>query len=225
MRKQKEIWEREHETSAMLPSHDSEKESGNVVLFAKYLKEKGLIPPLNCIDIGCGKGRNSIYLAKLGFHVYAMDYIEKALEIVRERARKNNLLNVKTILGNIDEDWPFESNFFDVAIDNYSSIDIETKAGREKYKSELMRTLKPKGYALVCVVSANDELERKQMEGPEKNSVFWSENNKFQKNYDEEELKEFYKEFKILELREVSKKSEKLGKAYIATNYWVVLQK
>ena len=29
MRKQKEIWEREHETSAMLPSHDSEKADDN----------------------------------------------------------------------------------------------------------------------------------------------------------------------------------------------------
>lgn len=228
MRKQQEVWKKEHSTSATLPSLGSEEASKNVVYFIEHLKKQG-IKPGKCIDIGCGKGRNSIYLAKQGFEVYALDYVEEAIEKVKEKATKASLLEkIHLKVGPIDEAWNFENDFFDFAIDNFSSIDIETKEGREKYRDEMFRTLKPGGCALVCVVSASDEIEREFIAsnpGPEKNSVIWPDNGKFQKNYDEQELREFYSKFDILELEEVKSPAVKLGKQITATNYRMILQK
>lgn len=229
MRTQQQVWEREHSKDNSIPSLSLSKPSSLVVSFIDYLKKQNF--PINgkAIDIGCGKGRNSIFLAKKSFDVYAVDYIKEAVEITKRQAIKNGVVNrIHLFNQEIDNFWRFPDNFFDIAIDSFSSIDIETAGGRKIYKQELYRTLKPNGYALVTVVSVHDEIEKemlKQHPGKEKNSTIWPQNNKFQKDYDEEELKEFYKDFKIVELKEIKKPAEKLSRKYIATNYWIVLQK
>ncbi|MBI3342424.1 hypothetical protein HY024_04860, partial [Candidatus Curtissbacteria bacterium] len=136
-------------------------------------------------------------------------------------------VKVKTFNCSIDSKWPFKENFFDYALDCFSSIDIETKNGREIYRREMFRTLKPGGLAFVAVVSTEDQWERrllKETPGKEKNSVIWP-NGKFQKDYEEIELKDFYKDFKILEIKKVEKTAFKLGKKYLAENFHLTLQK
>lgn len=227
MRKQQKIWQSEHTKLNSIPSMASPKPASGVVSFVEYLKQKGIEPTKKVVDIGCGQGRNAIYLAKEGFEVYGIDYIKEALDKTRLLADKNGV-SVDLIETEIDKPWPFEDNFFDIAIDSFSSIDIETKEGRGVYRDEMFRTLKPNGYALVTVVSADDEIEREMIQkhpGGEKNSTIWLDNQKFQKDYDGEELRDFYKDFKILELKEITKPAKKLGKDYRATDFWLILQK
>jgi tellurite methyltransferase len=229
MRKQQRIWQQEHIQSKALPSYLKPEPSGMVIQFMDFLKNKNIPLAGKALDIGCGKGRNSIYLAGLGFSVYALDYIQEALDYLRSEADKQNLTqNITLINGAIDASWPFPDDMFDIALDCFSSIDIEAADGRGVYLRELYRTLKPGAHALVAVVSANDEFESEMMRdhpGAEHTSVIWPANGKFQKNYDEKELREFYKNLKILELRKVTKPAEKLGRKYTATNYFCVLQK
>ena len=229
MRKQQKVWEAEHAGAGNWPSLDSETPASGVVEFVKWLASHGVKPPARALDIGCGKGRNSIYLAKLGFETTGVDYVSAALEIARKRAEKNGVSKLAQFqVAEMDAGWPFPSGFFDIAVDNFSSIDIETAKGREKCRDELLRTLSPGGYAMAMVVSAADELESeliKSSPGPERNSVIWPQNGKFQKNYDESELREFYSDFEIVELRKIRKKAVKVGREYEATNYWLVLRK
>lgn len=230
MRKQQQIWQQEHEQEATLPGIGLKQEPSSFVrLFVEYLKKKN-VNQGKAIDIGCGKGRNAIYLAREGYEVYAIDYIESAVHDLKRLTKEAHLENkISAYTEAMDQPWSFEDNFFDIAVDCFSSIDVETKKGREIYKKELFRTLKSGGYAMVSAVSVNDEVEAELMRnhpGEEKNSVYWPANGKYQKNYDEEELREFYKEFTILELREIKRpNSIKLGKTYTATNLWAVLQK
>lgn len=228
MRKQQNIWSIEHKKPAFLPSYEYEEPATSVMLFSEFLRQQGIIPPKKIVDIGVGKGRNALFLAKQGFEVYGMDYILHVLSYIKQKARNAHLLSLIHLYhAEIDKSWPFDDNFFDIAIDCFSSIDIETKDGREIYRREMLRTLKRDGYALITVVATKDELEKEYLKsspGTEKNSVFWP-NGKFQKNYDEQELKEFYKDFKIVEIRNIKKKSNKLGKNYTASNYWIILQK
>ena len=107
-------------------------------------------------------------------------------------------------------------------------IDIETKVGREKCRDEMYRTLKPGGYALATVCSIDDEWEKELIAnypGPEVNSTIWPQNGKFQKDYDEAELREFYKMFDVVELQTISKPGFKLGRNGTVTNLWAVLRK
>lgn len=230
MRKQQQIWHDEHTNRATLPTMANAKPASGVMQFTDYLKEHGTLLSGRAVDIGAGKGRNSIHMGGLGFEVYALEYIEAAIAVARQLAEQNDVTNkVHFRLAEIDTDWQFADNFFDIAIDSFSSIDIETKAGREKCRNEMYRTLKPGGYALVTVVSADDEWEKELIAnhpGPEPNSTLWPQNGKFQKDYDEAELREFYKVFEIIELKKkVGKLTVKLGREGIPTNWWMVLRK
>ena len=51
------------------------------------LVEKGRIKPCRCIDLGCGTGNYSIYLARNGFGVTGIDISPSAIGIAKENAR------------------------------------------------------------------------------------------------------------------------------------------
>jgi len=90
------------------------------------------------------------------------------------------------------------------------------------------RTLKKDGIALIRVVSADDEFEKDLMRnnpGPEPNSSIWPKTGKFQKNFTEKELRNFYEMFDILTLEKRTKKAVKIDREFTATNWWLVLKK
>ncbi len=229
MRKQQRIWRREHAKQSMLPALASVEPQMSINPFVEYLTKHCVSPLSRFVDIGCGKGRNAIYLATLGYEVYGFDYIQCAIDAARQLAERRRIFErVHFSLAEMDKPWPFANAFFDGAIDCFSSIDIETLEGRMMYKQEMYRTLKPGGYALVTVVSVKDEIEHeliKQYPGKEKNSTVWPGSGKFQKDYDEEELREFYQEFCIAEFKEIKHQAFKLDRKYTATDYWIVLRK
>lgn len=229
MRKQQAIWLQEHTDQAALPTMANVEPASGVVIFADWLREQGVRYEGRAIDIGCGKGRNSTYLASLGYEVWAVDYIEPALDRAKKLAEERGVNgDIHFLQAEIDSHWNFDDNYFDIAVDSFSSIDIETKGGRKTYRDEMYRTLKTGGYAMVMVVSADDEWEKEAIAthpGLEPNSAIWPKTGKYQKNYDESELREFYKSFEILDLRKVSKPAFKLNREGIATNFWLVLRK
>jgi SAM-dependent methyltransferase len=227
---QQQIWQEEHQTQSSLPSMANKKPTEGIIDLVQYFgpdwfKGKSII------DIGCGKGRNCVYLAQQGAQIFALDYIDQALKVAKDFAKEMKVENkINFICAQMDESWPFESDVFDLAIDSFSSIDVETQSGREKYRDELFRTLKPNGYALVLVVSCEDEFEKELIQnhpGSEPNSCIWPTNGKFQKDYSAEELTDFYSSagFSIVELKKVEKRSFKMNRHFNAITFWCLIQK
>lgn len=229
MRKQQQIWHDEHAQLGTLPTMANVEPASGVMLFVEYLKEHSIGLAGKAVDIGSGKGRNAVFLAKQGLEVWGIEYIQMAIDDSRALAHERGVEDkIHFELAAADETWNIADSFFDVAIDSFSSIDIETKRGREICRDEMFRTLKPGGYAMVTVCSADDEWEKELIAnhpGPEPNSTLWPQNGKFQKDYDEDELRTFYKDFEIVELKKISKAAFKLGRDGIATNFWLVLRK
>lgn len=224
------IWQQEHVAGDFLPSETADTPldpSGGVVDFFAFLKERGVVSG-QALDIGCGKGRNSLYAASIGFSVTAMDFVAEAVDgCVTQAIARGVSENVHAVQHRMDEVWPFSDNFFDVVIDSFATIDVDSEAGRMIAITEMHRTLKPGGYALVQVVSTDDEYETEQLAAHpalELNSCYWP-NGKFQKDYTEEELREVYADFKIMQLEKRSKPALKMNREYTATNYWMILQK
>ncbi len=229
MRNQQAVWQREHSNKTELPSMANTTPATGVVQFVEWLDRHNIELQGRAIDIGCGKGRNSIYLASTGLDIWGVDYIEAALTKAKELAANKGVSDECTFIeAAVDEPWQFDDDFFDVAIDSFSSIDIETRAGRETYRDEMFRTLRPGGYALVTVCSSEDEWERELIAnhpGLEPNSTIWPESGKFQKDYSEDELRQFYDKFEICDLKTTTKPSFKLGRQGISTNLWLVVRK
>ena len=72
-------------------------------------------PPGRALDIGCGAGTDSVYLAKRGWDVTALDFMPKALEYTQGRAREAGV-SVRTVEADIAEWVPPEP--FDLVLDH-----------------------------------------------------------------------------------------------------------
>lgn len=60
------------------------------------------LKPGSVYDLACGKGRNSIYLAKNGFEIFAVDFSKVALEILNNTAQRQHL-KIETMEFDLEE--------------------------------------------------------------------------------------------------------------------------
>ncbi|MGL4772026.1 MAG: class I SAM-dependent methyltransferase [Clostridium sp.] len=108
----------------------------------------------NILDLGCGTGRHSIYLALQGFNVYASDVSQKAIQITQEKANELNITNIKYKQHDM-RDIDFKSEFFDgilcVWTTGHGNLDDATKNVNEIY-----RVLKPNGIVVIDYISTED---------------------------------------------------------------------
>lgn len=58
---------------------------------------------LNVLDVGCGSGRNLLYLASLGHTARGIDVNESALETIRDIAQKENMTQVQTACHDLNQ--------------------------------------------------------------------------------------------------------------------------
>ena len=108
---------------------------------ARALKKKGKI-----LDVGCGGGLDSIFLAQCGFSVIGVDFSPAALRIAEKRAEEA-YVEVDWRLGNV-LDLPVEDDTIDLVTDRGLFHVIEDD-NRPRYSSELHRVLKLNGRAII----------------------------------------------------------------------------
>lgn len=200
MASQREIWRAEHINPAIFTKIHSGKPSQPVVDFAQFLQEQGLVPAkTRILDIGCGKGRNAIYLASVGYRTWGIDFITEA--IIAAKARAGNIQSeaqFETV--DLTTRWPYQDGEFRAVIDCNTTIDIPNP-GRSVAVSEAYRVLRSDGYYLFYGVGPTPL--RDQPLGPEPNSIYFVKTGKFEKQYTKKELLETYAAFKVVSLEEV----------------------
>jgi SAM-dependent methyltransferase len=123
-----------------------------VVFSRKWGKSK------KAVDIGCGNGKNSVFLAKQGFDVLAVDKSKQALEIVDRKAKREQIDNLHTLLGDIGK-IPVPDGYFDLAV-SHMILDLYRMPSRRRYIREIERMLKPGGVAIIASEFREDEVEK-----------------------------------------------------------------
>lgn len=228
-KKQKEIWEKEHRKPYVLLQMDSSDPSSGVVRFLDFLIRKGNIEGLTGVEVGCGKGRNVIWLAKLGIKMVGMDFSSSAIKEAKRRARQIGVANkARFIIHDATKTWPFQSNNFDIVIDCFATTDIETSKGRKITVSEMIRVVKPDGYVLVYVMSPDDEFHKEMIKtspAKEKNAFLHPTTGKFEKTFDLQEILDLYADLAVIEKARIKKTATFFGKTYKCKHHWIVFQK
>ncbi|KTC65982.1 tellurite resistance protein TehB (plasmid) [Legionella adelaidensis] len=72
------------------------------------------------LDVGCGSGRNLLYLAKMGHRVLGIDHNQSALATIEEIARKEALAGVDTLLHDLNEPLNLEPASYDLVLSTVS---------------------------------------------------------------------------------------------------------
>src|SRR3989338_5723041 len=75
---------------------------------AEFLKDKS---SKTLLDLGCGDGRDSIFFAKSGYEVTAVDVSPAALQILQKKMQEEKITNIKIIEQNIPNLQFLESSF------------------------------------------------------------------------------------------------------------------
>ena len=226
---QQKIWDKEHTSPQVLLQMDSADPSSGVVKFWEWFeKTAGRKTPLKGLEMGCGKGRNVIYLAGQGVRMTGFDFSPKAIEVAKERAKDVGLSDkAEFLVGDATTKWNFETNLFDFAIDCFASTDIESQDGRQFAISEMIRVVKPGGYILAYVMSTDDEFHKEMIgnsPASEKNSFIHS-TGKFEKTFDSEELFDLYKGLEVVRHERIPKTTTFSGKQYSCYHHWIVFKK
>ncbi len=150
-----ELWLNEY-VQRGIPSSFKEEPSGPLIEFIPLLKKGTNLNSL-ALDLGCGRGRNSIFLAKQGFDVYSVDFVPELIEELRYQSEMLGLCNrVHTYTRSLTEPWIFASQMFDVVVDTFCYKHQVEDVGKELYRQELARVMKPGGLYLLTLASIND---------------------------------------------------------------------
>jgi len=133
--------------------------------FEKDLEKSDIKGGQTVLDFGCGPGYHTISAAKIvGEHgkVYALDIHPLAIKTVEEKAEKEGLTNIATILSNRDTGLPNESVDVILLIDTLNMI----KDKRILLK-ELHRVMKQNGILSILVthMKVKDALEIAENDG------------------------------------------------------------
>lgn len=224
---QKSAWEEEHSRPHVLHQMDSSEPSSGVRLFKHWLDQHFGSRQLRGLEMGCGKGRNTIWLAQQGAEMSAFDFTNIAIEEAKRRCESADQNQPDFTVHDATTRFPFVDSSFDFVLDCFASTDIESVEGRAFARDEIFRVLKPGGVLLLYTLSTDDEFHRemiKKYPADEPNSFRHPSNGKFEKVFDRTELLEFYPG-KILQEQRIEKTATFFGKSYMCKHFWMVIEK
>jgi ubiquinone/menaquinone biosynthesis C-methylase UbiE len=121
----------------------------NVRDFVQLLPDAGA----TLIDIGCGTGTHSVWMASQGLLVTGIDIAPKAIEIAASKADEAGV-SCRFITGDFFE-AALPASGFDAALDSGCFHVFDSNDDRTRFAEKLSRLLVPGGYWLSLVSSAD----------------------------------------------------------------------
>ena len=165
------------------------------------------------MDLGCGMGGNTLHLLRYGKRVVACDLSSEALKIFNKHFPK-----VLTKQFDMSKGFPFDDNSISIVVADLC-VHYFSFENTEKILNELRRVLVNEGYLMFRVNSTNDyNCNLDKTIEIEKN--YYKTNDIDKRLFDEKDLKEFFKDWNIMDLKE-----ETTLKYDVSKTLWVGLIK
>ena len=109
--------------------------SGDLLDGAKKILKK--VAGKKILEIGCGNGELSVWLAKNDADVYGVDISDESIKIAEKRSDENNTNDRTHFYACPAEHVPFEKDFFDVVFINVSLHHLEIDIALKEFKRVL----------------------------------------------------------------------------------------
>ena len=95
------------------------------------------------LEIGCGTGKNTVFLAQIGNEVHALDFSQGMIEKAKEKVKAKN---ARFSIADLTQKWPCEAGNYDLIVCNLVLEHIENLSF---IFSEAFRVLQEKGRFLI----------------------------------------------------------------------------
>jgi ubiquinone/menaquinone biosynthesis C-methylase UbiE len=96
-----------------------------------------------CLEIGCGTGKNTEWLQTKAHQIIAVDFSNEMLNKAKEKVRNKS---VNFIKADLNEDWNFAANDFDIIV---FSLVLEHIENLESVFYKASKILKPSGFIYI----------------------------------------------------------------------------
>lgn len=185
-----EVYEREMESYSWEPAK----------AIRKFLAKIKQTNAKKILDLGCGIGRNAIYLAKKGYIVVGVDISDRALQAAAIKTNIEKISNIVFLHSDI-RSLPFPNRHFNVVF-SINVLHHSILEDIEKAVGEIFRVLCPGGLGMVTLASVKDYKFGKGRE-VEKNTFELYEGTHGEKGilhhfFDEHESEYLLREFQII---------------------------
>lgn len=97
----------------------------------------------NCLEIGCGTGKNTIHLLTMAKHITAVDFSEEMMNKAKEKIRSPDVVFVKS---DITEEWDFADGKYDLIT---FSLVLEHTENPEEIFRKSSGVIKQGGYVYI----------------------------------------------------------------------------
>ncbi|KTD63651.1 tellurite resistance protein TehB [Legionella santicrucis] len=113
-----------------------------VYAYQTYLRH---LQPTSILDVGCGSGRNLLYLTKMGHKVTGIDHNPSALETIEDILQKENLPGVDMLLHDLNQPLNIEPECYDLVLSTVT-LQFLNRQRIPELLTELQKATKKKGY-------------------------------------------------------------------------------
>ncbi len=220
---QGDVWDREYRNPKLVTKNEGP--NADTLRFLKFLKkdQKYKVEDRYILDLGCGTGRNSNYLAENGNKVIGIEISKNAITLAKNRAQEKGLA-VDYRLGDIGKSYEIEDSTIDIVLDVTSSNSLN-EASREIYLRESYRVLKNKGYMFVRALCKDGNKNVKNLlkdsPGKEYDTYTIKEIGLTERVFSREDfIKMYSKYFKILKLEKKTSYATFNNRIY-KRDYWI----
>ncbi|MDO8521482.1 MAG: methyltransferase domain-containing protein [bacterium] len=228
MNKHSEFWNKEYKTSKHLTLSDEPAE--DLEKFCRWAERnygrRFLNPLARALDLGCGNGRNLIFLAQAyGMRGVGYDISSEAITLAKRASGELPITyTARSIEGTID----LPDNSVDIVLDMMTSHFLREKE-REALRSEIVRVLKPGGWLFLKSFLADKDLHVRRLlkENPadEKDAYIHPKFGVYEHVWTEEALRAFFSPYFEIQKIERSHKHMSRGRAFKRRTIVAYLQK
>ena len=142
------------ETFDNKPDMFGEEPSYAAIKSVTLFKEEG---KTKILELGCGQGRDTIFFAKQGLQVHALDYCESGINPMSQKVAGLGLdESITALCHDVRNPLPFDDDSFDACYSHMLFCMALTMAELEYLSGEIRRVLKPGGLNIYTVRNTND---------------------------------------------------------------------
>ncbi len=150
------------------------------IAFENLTKNKGVV-----LDLGCGTGRDTFFMARQGFTVIAIDNSNTALKEIKKQLSENNAYNIQLIEKNILK-YHIENDVFDMICANNILNYLDKDLTLNMIKS-IKKGITTGGLAAISVFTTDEKINN-----PKSQFKYFFENQELLYNLNDMEIVYYY---------------------------------